>query len=119
MADQQTHRLSAEEKARYAELARQIEAEFPPGAARPHPDNASRPATLGEYFDLRRLGQELRHLRESQGLSLTDVQERTGVDHTALERLETASDDNPTLNVLARYARALGRRLALTLEEPA
>ena len=117
MADTQIHHLSDEQKARYARLAREIEAEFPPGAAR-RPADPSLPATLGEYFDLRALLCELRQLREAQCLSLADVQARTGLPLDVLERLEVGADVNPTLNVLARYARAVGRRISVALEEP-
>jgi hypothetical protein len=34
-----------------------------------------------------------------------------------LSRLENGQQPNPTLNTLTRYARALGKRLALSLED--
>jgi transcriptional regulator with XRE-family HTH domain len=60
----------------------------------------------------------LRREREARGLSLADVAERTGIDKAALSRLENAQVVNPTITTLARYARALGKRIALSLEEP-
>ncbi|HUG91375.1 MAG TPA: helix-turn-helix transcriptional regulator [Planctomycetaceae bacterium] len=118
MPDQQTHNLSAEDKARYAQLARHIEAEFPPGEAQPHPPDGSLPPALGEYFDLKAVLSDLRRIRESDGLTLADLRERTGLDLQTLEHIESAENPNPSVNALAHYARALGRRIALTLEQP-
>ncbi len=59
----------------------------------------------------------LREQREQAGLSLADVAERSGIDKAALSRLETGWQPNPTLNTLVRYARAIGKRLVLGLED--
>ena len=59
----------------------------------------------------------LRRERERQGLSLTDLAERTGIDRATISKLETGKIPNPTIGTLRTYARALGRRLAWTLEE--
>lgn len=58
----------------------------------------------------------LRRERERQGLSLTDMAERTGIDRATISKLETGKLANPTVNTLRTYARALGRRLTWTLE---
>jgi DNA-binding XRE family transcriptional regulator len=58
----------------------------------------------------------LRQERERQGLSLTDMAERTGIDRATISKLETGKLANPTIGTLNTYARALGRRLAWTLE---
>jgi DNA-binding XRE family transcriptional regulator len=59
----------------------------------------------------------LRRHREQAGLSLGDVAERSGIDKASLSRLENGWYPNPTVNTLARYARAIGKRLALELED--
>ena len=59
---------------------------------------------------------ELRRERERQGLSLTDMAERTGIDRATISKLETGKIPNPTISTLRTYAKALGRRLAWTLE---
>jgi DNA-binding XRE family transcriptional regulator len=59
----------------------------------------------------------LRQRREQAGLSLADVAERSGIDKASLSRLENGWYANPTVNTLARYARALGKRLVLDLED--
>jgi len=58
----------------------------------------------------------LRRERERQGLSLTDMAERTGIDRATISKLETGKIANPTIGTLRTYAKALGRRLAWTLE---
>jgi len=58
----------------------------------------------------------LRRERERQGLSLTDMAERTGIDRATISKLETGKLANPTIGTLRTYAKALGRRLAWTLE---
>ncbi len=58
----------------------------------------------------------LRDERERQGLSLTDMAERTGIDRATISKLETGKLANPTIGTLRTYGKALGRRLAWTLE---
>ncbi len=85
------------------ELARDIEAyqqEYPP---------------IGDLELIAALA-GLRRERERQGLSLTDMAERTGIDRATISKLETGKIANPTIATLRTYARALGRRLAWTLE---
>jgi DNA-binding XRE family transcriptional regulator len=69
--------------------------------------------TIGDLVAFRRFILSLRRERERVGLSLTDVAERAGIDKGALSRLENGRQLNPTVNTLARYARALGKSLAL------
>ena len=59
----------------------------------------------------------LRQHREQAGLSLGDVAERSGIDKASLSRLENGWYPNPTVSTLARYARAIGKRLVLDLED--
>ena len=58
----------------------------------------------------------LRRERERQGLSLTDLAERTGIDRATISKLETGKIANPTVGTLRTLARALGRKLTWTLE---
>jgi DNA-binding XRE family transcriptional regulator len=57
----------------------------------------------------------LRAARESAGLSLADMADRTGMTKPALSRLETGERENPTIATLGRYAAALGKRVRLEL----
>jgi ribosome-binding protein aMBF1 (putative translation factor) len=50
----------------------------------------------------------LRAERDRQGLSLGDLADRTGMDRSAIHKLEIGLNRNPTYATLARYAAALG-----------
>ncbi len=53
--------------------------------------------------------------RLKQCLSLADVKERTGIERSALSRLENNVEANPTVNTLTRYAAAVGKRVLVVL----
>lgn len=59
----------------------------------------------------------LRAERERQGLTLADIEARTGIDRPALSRLESAKNPNPTIATLDKVAGALGRTLRVSLED--
>lgn len=61
---------------------------------------------------------KLRAERERQGLSLADVETRSGLRRSALSRLENGTTSNPTLLTLQRYAAALGMIVRTTLSKP-
>src|SRR5438067_7441336 len=71
--------------------------------------------TMGEYWELRKTFAALRALREQQGLSITDLAERTGMDRAMISRLENGQIDNPTISTMSRYAKALGKRIVVSL----
>jgi predicted transcriptional regulator len=54
--------------------------------------------------------------RQAQGLSLSDVEERTGIGRAALSRLENEAELNPTVVTLTRYAEALGKKIVVSFE---
>jgi len=67
-------------------------------------------------------GVELQHTvallkaeRIRQGLSLTDVNQRSGIEKSTLSRLENEEDVNPTIATLTRYANAIGVKLTVVL----
>lgn len=101
-----------EERARHAALRKQIEEELPEieKRAKEHLDAFKREGT-----PLRRILSALCAERKRQGLSLADIHERTGIDRSALSRLENNEDANPTLNTLERYAAAVGKELVVVL----
>jgi ribosome-binding protein aMBF1 (putative translation factor) len=75
------------------------------------------PLPLRDYLALRRFLHALREERERQGLSVTDVAERMGIDKAAVSRLETGRQANPTIETLCRYAAAIGKRIEMTLAD--
>ena len=54
--------------------------------------------------------------RQALGLSLSDVQKRTGIGRAALSRLENETEPNPTVVTLIRYAEALGKHLVVSFK---
>ena len=75
--------------------------------------------TMGEYWELRKTFAALKAVREQQGLSITDLAERTGIDRAMISRLENGQIDNPTIATMTRYARALGKKVLVSLVEAA
>ena len=53
-------------------------------------------------------GVRLREMREAKGLSLAQLGELTGMNWTAIRRLETSPVANPTIGTLTKLATALG-----------
>ena len=72
----------------------------------------------GEYLDLRAMLAELKRHRQRQGLSLADVAERSGMDRSAVSRLENGVYVNPTVDTLYRYAEALGVEIGFSVRVP-
>jgi hypothetical protein len=60
---------------------------------------------------------ELIAAREAKALSLADVTDHAGMDLSAWFNLETGQRSNPTVKTLARYAKAVGKRLVVTLAD--
>ena len=69
--------------------------------------------SMGEYWELRNTFSALKSLREQQGLSISDMAERTGMDRAMISQLENGQIDNPTLATVGRYAKALGKRVVV------
>jgi DNA-binding XRE family transcriptional regulator len=102
--------LTPEEAARYQAIRAQVDDELPDLIARRHERE--------EAFDrLRDLFLQLKAAREAKGLSLADLAELTGMDRSALSKLETGQRANPTLETLLRYAQAVSKRLVISLED--
>jgi DNA-binding XRE family transcriptional regulator len=102
------HRLSPEEGAKYREVREQVAEELPDLIAR----HQERLVALDQLADLIH---ELKAAREEKGLSLSDMTRLTGMDRSALSKLETGQRLNPTIETLVRYADAVGKRLVVSL----
>ena len=102
--------LTPEEAAKYREIRAQVAEELPELVIRHHEREVA-----GEL--LQQLLGELKAAREAKGLSLAEVTERTGMDRSAISKLETGQRPNPTLDTLSRYAEAVGKRLVVTLAD--
>jgi DNA-binding phage protein len=108
--------LTDAERKRLRRLREQIEAEKDEIIAEGRGHKAAHAASLARLREVMHL---LRGERMRQGLSLADVQARTGIPRSALSRLETDPDANPTLATITRYAEALGKDLQILLADKA
>jgi len=104
-------RLTPEEAAKYKAIREQVAGELPDLIARHH----ERMAALDPWQELLK---QLKAAREEKGLSLSDLTELTGMDRSALSKLESGQRPNPTIETLVRYAEAVGKRLVVSLAEP-
>lgn len=103
-------RLTPEEAAKYKGIREQVAEELPELIAR-HDEHV---AVLDQ---LQELLEQLKAAREAKGLSLADLTELTGMDRSALSKLETGRRLNPTVETLVRYAEAVGKRLLVSLTD--
>ena len=101
-------RLTAEESAKYKDVRERIAEELPELIAR-HRERAAALDQLGELL------KQLKTAREERGLSLSDLTDLTGMDRSAISKLETGQRSNPTVDTLVRYAEAVGKHLVVTL----
>jgi DNA-binding XRE family transcriptional regulator len=103
-------RLTPAEAAKYKQVRAQVDKELPDLIARHH----ERTASLDQ---LDKLCEQLKAAREAKGLSLADVTKLTGMDRSALSKLETGQRANPTVETLVRYAEAVGKRVVVSLTD--
>ena len=101
--------LTDEEKLKYREIRRQVADELPDIKRRAR---KAKPRVL-----LKQVLHALRQERERQGLSLADLNDRTGIDRGSLSKLENDQDPNVTMNTLLRYAEAIGKTLSVQIED--
>jgi DNA-binding XRE family transcriptional regulator len=103
-------RLTREEAAKYKDIRQKISKELPDLIER----HNERMTALDQLHELL---MQLKAAREEKGLSLSDLTELTGMDRSALSKLETGQRANPTVETLVRYAEAVGKRLVVKLSD--
>jgi DNA-binding XRE family transcriptional regulator len=103
-------RLTSEEAARCKAVREQVAEELPDLVAR----HQERMAALNQVDQL---VLQLKAAREEKGLSLADLTEWSGMDRSALSKLETGRRPNPTVETLVRYAEAIGKRQVVSLAD--
>ena len=102
--------LTEEEAAKYRKIRELIAEELPDLRARAK-------ARLRELREATEVFAELRKVRQAQGLSLADVQRLTGIDRSALSKLERGERLNFTVDTLTRYAAAVGKHVLFELTD--
>ena len=102
--------LTAEEAQKYRQIRQQVAEELPELVARHHQRLAAR-EQLEQVFE------QLKSARQDKGLSLADLTRLSGMDRSALSKLESGQRPNPTVETLMRYAEAVGKRLVVTLAD--
>ena len=105
-------RLTDEERLRHQRIREEIELEKPELIAQGRQIKA-------RHARLREAVAALKATRESLGLSLADMRERTGIEKGNLSRLENAMNPNPTIDTLSRYADAVGKEIVIALVDKA
>ena len=100
-------KLTPQEAARYRQLRADIERERPAIDAQIRAEQREWAAVFAE----------LKQVRQSLGLSLDDVEGRTGIDRTTLAELETGQRVNFTLDMVRKYAQAVGKRAMVTIAD--
>jgi predicted XRE-type DNA-binding protein len=102
--------LTEQEAAKYRKIRELVAEELPDLGARAK-------ARLRELREATEVFAELRKVREAQGLSLADVQRLTGIDRSALSKLERGERLNFTVDTLTRYAAAVGKHVLFQLTD--
>jgi DNA-binding XRE family transcriptional regulator len=101
-------RLTRADAAKYKGIREKIDRELPDLLER----HEERMMAFGQFQSL---VVQLKAAREKMGLSLSDLTARTGMDRSALSKLETGQRANPTIETLVRYADAVGKKLVVSL----
>ncbi len=101
-------KLTSEEAKKYRKIREDIEMEKPAIIIK-----AQQARREVRRKQLAAVMQSLQAAREAKGLSLADVHEQTGIDRSALSKLENVTNENPTIETLFRYAEIVGKRLEI------
>jgi DNA-binding XRE family transcriptional regulator len=72
----------------------------------------SAPMPLAAFLDSRPAVAEVNKARQTLGLSLTDLSDRSRIDRATLGKIENGKG-NPTLQTIGRYAAALPKRATI------
>ncbi len=103
---------TAEERERHSRIREQIQEELPDIKKRARQKLAE---AVQQGIAIEHTMAVLKAERMKKGLSLADMKERTGIERSALSRLENNAEANPTVNTLTRYADAVGKKVFVVL----
>jgi ribosome-binding protein aMBF1 (putative translation factor) len=100
-------RLTPQEAAKYRQVREQVEREKPEIAGRIRTQLAERRRQALARSSGKSLGERIRTIRESLGMSQTSLSARAGISQGYISQIE-ADEREPTLSIAARLATALG-----------
>src|ERR1017187_152892 len=103
-------RLTPHEAAKYKAIRERVAAELPDLIQRHH-------QRMAAVDQLQELLTQLKAAWQAKGLSLSALTELTGMDRSALSKLDNGRRANPTVETLLRYAQAVGKRLVVSLKD--
>jgi DNA-binding Xre family transcriptional regulator len=107
-------RMTDAERQAFEKAAREEQADK---AANVEAAKAVLPRLKAECQQAVEIVRQLREAREAAGVSLAELEERTGIRKSVLSRLENSKAPNPTLGTLQRYCQALGKRAVFSVED--
>lgn len=102
IARDKARRTTPEGQEEQAEVIRKVREEFPPLTIDPELADAIA---------------QLRAERQRQGLSLSELSARSGIDRATLSKLETGKVSNPTVGTLRALAGALKKHISWSLTD--
>ena len=105
---------TAEEQERHKRIRERIQEELPDIQQRAQQKLAE---AMQRGIAIQHTMAVLKAERMKQGLSLSDMKERTGIERSTLSRLESNATANPTVNTLTRYADAVGKKVFVVLAD--
>ena len=74
---------------------------------------------LGDLIALEQIMASFKEERSRKKMTMAKLSELTGIDQAALSRLENGKNLNPTIETISRIAHALGKVVAISIQEGA
>ncbi len=108
---------SPEDKARLKAIRDRFQTERPSLDELIESGEYTEPVKHGVTLDVMRIAALLKQARQEAHLSLRDVSRRSGLDRSAISRLENGIYENTTIQTLNRLAGAYGKRFLVELVE--
>ena len=106
---------SPEDKARLKAIRDRFQTERPSLDELIESGEYTEPVKHGVTLDVMRIAALLKQARQEAHLSLRDVSRRSGLDRSAISRLENVIYENTTIQTLNRLAGAYGKRFLVEL----
>ena len=110
---------SSEDKARLKAIRDRFQTERPSLDELIESGEYTEPVKHGVTLDVMRIAALLKQARHEAHLSLRDVSRRSGLDRSAISRLENGIYENTTIQTLNRLAGAYGKRFLVELVDEA